>query len=104
MDHDCNPVKKKHDLLNDPLFTDSGIMLPVHHPVKYHSFLKTVSEVSNKANSEQINDFPCLYMTATTYIFQLPLDPTLDRYISYASHTTISTQFLLTKKLKKIYL
>ena len=73
-------------------------MLPVHHPLKYHSFLKTVSEVFNKANSEQKNDLPSLYMTPTTYIFKIPLDPTLDRYISYASHTTISAQFLATKK------
>ena len=104
IDNDVTPIKKKYDMLQDPRFIDSGLMPPVLHPLKNPSKLNTVSGEFITSHPKFKANFPALYMTRTSYLFQLPHDCSLDQYVSYASRQLSQLNFWQSKKLKFFYL
>ena len=74
------PPKKKYNILEDPVFTFSGILPPTLHPLKTPSQTNTITD--------------------TTYNFRFPQDRTFDHYVAYASKSLEQLFFWQAKRIR----
>ena len=79
------PHKKKYNILEDPVFIDSGILPPTLHPLKTPSQSNTLTDEFLRTHPNFKANLPSLYMTPTTYKFRFPQDRNFDHYVAYAS-------------------
>ena len=79
------PHKKKYNILEDPVFIDSGILPPTLHPLKTPSQSNTMTDEFLRTHPNFKANLPSLYMTPTTYKFRFPQDRNFDHYVAYAS-------------------
>ena len=79
------PHKKKYNILEDPVFIDSGILPPTLHPLKTPSQSNTMRDEFLRTHPNFKANLPSLYMTPTTYKFRFPQDRNFDHYVAYAS-------------------
>ena len=79
------PPKKKYNILEDPVFIDSGILPPTLHPLKNPSQSNTMTDEFLRTHPNFKANLPSLYMTPTTYKFRFPQDRSFDHYVAYAS-------------------
>ena len=79
------PPKKKYNILEDPVFIDSGILPPTLHPLKTPSQSNTMTDEFLRTHPNFKANLPSLYMTPITYKFRFPQDRNFDHYVAYAS-------------------
>ena len=79
------PHKKKYNILEDPVFIDSGILPPTLHPLKTPSQSNTMTDEFLRTHPNFKANLPSLYMTPTSYKFRFPQDRNFDHYVAYAS-------------------
>ena len=79
------PPEKKYNILEDPVFIDSGILPPTLHPLKTPSQSNTMTDEFLRTHPKFKANLPSLYMTPTTYKFRFPQDRNFDHYVAYAS-------------------
>ena len=79
------PPKKKYNILEDPVFIDSGILPPTLHPLKTPTQSNTMTDEFLRTHPNFKANLPSLYMTPTTYKFRFPQDRSFDHYVAYAS-------------------
>ena len=79
------PPKKKYNILEDPVFIDSGILPPTLHPLKTPSQSNTMTDEFLRTHPNFKANLPSLYTTPTCYKFRFPPDRNFDHYVAYAS-------------------
>ena len=79
------PPKKKYNILEDPVFIDSGILPPTLQPLKTPSQSNTMTDEFLRTHPNFKANLPSLYMTPTSYKFRCPQDRSFDHYVAYAS-------------------
>ena len=79
------PPKKKYNILEDPVFFDSGILPPSIHLVKNPSQTNTMTDEYLRTHPNFNANLPSLYMTPTTYKFRFPQACNVDHYVACAS-------------------
>ena len=83
------PPKKKYNILEDPVFIDSGILPPTLHPLKTPSQSNTMTDEFLRTHPNFKANLPSLYLTPTSYKFRFPQDRSFDHYVAYASNSPI---------------
>ena len=78
------PHEKKYNILEDPVFIDSGILPPTLHPLTTPSQSKTMTDEFLRTHPNFKANLPSLYKTPTTYKFRFPQDRNFDHYVAYA--------------------
>ena len=78
-------TRSKYNILEDPVFIDSGILPPVFNPVKNFSQSNTLTDELLRTHLNFKTNFSSLNMTPTTYKFRYPQDRNFDHYGAYAS-------------------
>ena len=101
---DLTPPKKRYYVMQDPVFLNSGLMLPILQPLRTPSKMTNIPDDCIHTHREFKPNLPALYMTPTDYKLQIPLDRTTDHYVSYASRNLPHFQYWQEKKLKFIFL
>ena len=79
------PPKKKYNILEGPVFIDSGILPPTLHPLKTPSQSDTMTDEFLRTHPNFKANLSSLYMTPTSYKFHFPQDRNFDHYVAYAS-------------------
>ena len=79
------PPKKKYNILEDPVFIDSGILPPTLQPLKTPSQSNTMTDEFLRTHPNFKANLPSLYMTPTSYKFRFPQDRSFDHCVAYAS-------------------
>ena len=100
INNDVTPPKKRYDMMQDPVFLNSGLMPPNLQPSKTPSKMTNIPDDYILTHTEFKPNLPALCMTPTDYNFQIPLDRTTDHYVSYASRNSTQFQYWQEKKLK----
>ena len=85
IDNHAIPPRKKYNILEDPVFIDSGILPPTLHPLKTPSQSNTRPDEFLRTHPNFKANLPSLYMTPTSYKFRFPQDRNFDHYVAYAS-------------------
>ena len=95
------PPKKKYNILEDPVFIDSGILPPTLHPLKTPSQTNTMSDdfFFLRTHPNFKTNLPSLYMTPTQYNFRFPQDRNFDHYVAYASKSLEQFSFWQAKRI-----
>ena len=94
------PPKKKYNILEDPVFIDSGILPPTLHPLKTPSQSNTMTDEFLRSHPNFKANLPSLYMTPTTYKFRFPQDRNFDHYVAYASKNLPQLAFWQTNRIR----
>ena len=68
------PPEKKYNILEDPVFIDSGILPPTLHPLKTPSQSNTMTDEFLRTHPNFKANLPSLYMTPFTYKFRFLQD------------------------------
>ena len=84
---DNHPIlpKKKYNILEDPVFIDSGILPPTLQPLKTPTQSNAMTDEFLRTHPNFKANLPSLYMTPTTYKFRFPQHRNFDHYVAYAS-------------------
>ena len=85
IDNHFIPPKKKYNILEDPVFIDSGILPPTLHPLKTPTQSNTMTDEFLRTHPNLKANLPTLYMIPTSYKFRFPQDRSFDHYVAYAS-------------------
>ena len=94
------PPKKKYNILEDPVFIDSGILPPTLHPLKTPSQTNTMSDEFLRNNPNFRANLPSLYMTPTAYKIRVPQDRNFDHYVAYSSKSLEQLSFWQAKRIR----
>ena len=94
------PPKKKYNILEDPVFIDSGILPPTLHPLKTPSQSNTMTDELLRTLPNFNANLPSLYMTHTSYKFRFPQDRNFDHYVAYASKNLLQLAFWQNNRLR----
>ena len=94
------PPKKKYNILEDPVFIDSGNLPPTLHPLKTPSQSNTMTDEFLRTHPNFKANLPSLYMTPTTYKFRFPQDRNFDHYVAYASKNLPQLTFWQTNRVR----
>ena len=91
---------KKYNILEDPVFIDSGILPPTLHPLKTPSQTNTMSDEFLRNHPNFKANFPSLYMTPTQNKFRFPQDRNFYHYVPYASKSLEQFSFWQVKRIR----
>ena len=69
INNDVVPPKKRYDMMQDPIFINSGLMPPTPQPLKSPSKLTNVSDKNVHTHPECKPNLTTLFMTSTDYTF-----------------------------------
>ena len=65
--NDVTPPRKRYDMMQDPVFINSGLMREILPPLKTPSKLTNISDEHIHTHPEFKPNLPALYMTPTDY-------------------------------------
>ena len=94
------PPKKKYNILEDPVFIDSGILPPTLHPLKTPSQSNTMTDELLRTHPNFKANLPSLYMTPTSYKFRFPQDRSFDHYVANASKNLPQLAYWLNNRVR----
>ena len=93
------PPKKKYNILEDPVFIDSGTLPPTLHPLKTPSQTNTMTDEFFPNHHNFKANLPSVCMTPTTYKVRIPQDSIFDHYVAYASKSLEQLSFWQAKRI-----
>ena len=104
INNDATPPKERYDMMQDPVFLNSGLMPPILQPLKTPSKMTNVPDDYIHTHLEFKPNVPALNLTSTDYKFQILLDRTTNHYVSYASRKLPQLQYWQEKKSKFFFI